>query len=137
MSKKFKKQKKYYAIKKGKGVNNIIVNTWEECSKLVLGYNSTYKSFLSREAANNYLNGVVIATTPFVGLSIEEKGIEPSKSLEPINKPKPKKSKKANTRALTGIRIPKKLYEDFLKKCDEMEMSEEKVIENMIKEWLF
>lgn len=43
------KRKKYYAIKEGKGVKNIIVRSWDECVKLVLGYNSVYKSFLTEE----------------------------------------------------------------------------------------
>ena len=49
MGKKKKNKKKYYAIKDGIGVSNIIVDTWDACSKLVLGYNSVYKSFLLRK----------------------------------------------------------------------------------------
>ena len=56
-----KKKTKYYAIKEGKGVKDLIVNTWEECSKLVLGYNSVYKSFLTKEEAERYLKGVNVA----------------------------------------------------------------------------
>ena len=43
-----KKANKFYALKEGNGVSNLIVNTWYECSKLVLGYNSVYKSFKTR-----------------------------------------------------------------------------------------
>ncbi|UEC21250.1 RNase H1/viroplasmin domain-containing protein [Clostridium septicum] len=50
MSKK-KAKSKFYAIKEGNGVSNLIVNTWGECSKLVLGYNFIYKSFKTREEA--------------------------------------------------------------------------------------
>lgn len=38
-------KKKYYAIKDRNGVSNVIVTTCNECSKLVLGSNSVYKSF--------------------------------------------------------------------------------------------
>ncbi|CAG9702350.1 RNase H1/viroplasmin domain-containing protein [Clostridium neonatale] len=39
---------KYYAIKKGNGVTNKIVETWEECKVLVLGYPAIYKSFKTK-----------------------------------------------------------------------------------------
>lgn len=49
-------KKNFYAIKKGKNnVRNKIVNSWSECSKLVLGYQSEYKGFSSREEAEIYL----------------------------------------------------------------------------------
>jgi len=38
------KKTKFYAIKEGDGVNNLIVKTWNGCSKLVLEYNLVYKS---------------------------------------------------------------------------------------------
>lgn len=38
-------KQKFYAIKKGKGVENKIVSTWEECKSLVEGYHSEFKSF--------------------------------------------------------------------------------------------
>lgn len=40
---------KFYVIKEGIGVKDIIVTSWDECSKFVLGYNSVYKSFLTEE----------------------------------------------------------------------------------------
>ncbi|WP_425306079.1 viroplasmin family protein [Clostridium neonatale] len=44
---------KYYAIKKGNGVTNKIVETWEECKVLVLGYPAIYKSFKTKDEAMN------------------------------------------------------------------------------------
>lgn len=49
--------KKYYAVKNG--VNKGIFNTWDECSKQVIGFNGAeYKSFKSIEEANIYLSNV-------------------------------------------------------------------------------
>jgi len=115
-----KNKEKYYAIKEGKGVKNLIVNNWEECSKLVLSYNSVYKSFNTRSEAEEYLNTVN-------ALKIKEKA---AKAMEA------KKLKKATTHLLK-VRISKEIYEKFLKKCDEMELTEEKAVEGMIKEWIF
>ena len=49
-------KKKFYAIKVGKeGIKNQILESWNECSKLVLGFNSEYKGFKTREEAEKYL----------------------------------------------------------------------------------
>lgn len=46
---------KYYAIKNGRKTG--IFETWDECKKYVIGYkNAIYKSFLTLEEANNFLN---------------------------------------------------------------------------------
>ena len=50
-----KKKNKYYAIKRGRDVNNKIVRTCDECSKIVLGYHSEYKSFTTLKEAEEYL----------------------------------------------------------------------------------
>ena len=49
---------KYYAIKYTANGNkkDIIVDSWEECSKLVSGYNSIYKSFYTLEQAKEFLS---------------------------------------------------------------------------------
>ena len=49
---------KYYAIKKGKGVTDKIVSSWDECKELVLGYPSIYKSFKTEEEALEYLGSI-------------------------------------------------------------------------------
>ena len=69
-----KKGKKFYAIKEGKGVENVIVDTWDECSELVLGYHSTYKSFKTLDEANAYLNIEDVT-------KVEEKIEEPIKPI--------------------------------------------------------
>lgn len=45
----------FYAIKIGNGVNNIIVKSWMECQKYVLGFPSIYESFQTELAAKEYL----------------------------------------------------------------------------------
>ena len=51
-------KKKYYAIKKGNGVTNYIVDNWEECKWLVEGVPNEYKSFKTIEEAEEYLREV-------------------------------------------------------------------------------
>lgn len=53
-----KKKIKYSAIKEGKGIENLIVGTWEECKGFVYGYNSVYKSFTKLEDTKKYLKEV-------------------------------------------------------------------------------
>ena len=49
-------KKKFYAIKLGSGVKDVVVNNWKECEKLVIGYPAIYKSFRTEKEANRYLN---------------------------------------------------------------------------------
>lgn len=51
-------KKKYYAIKEDKGVKNKIIENWTECKELVQGYPSVYKSFSTKEEAENFLQTV-------------------------------------------------------------------------------
>ena len=57
------KGKKYYAIKIGNQVSDLIVETWEECQKLVIGYPSIYKSFKTQKEAQNYLDSISLEET--------------------------------------------------------------------------
>ena len=45
----------YYAIRVGAGVKNKIVESWEECKRLVYNYPAVYKKFKTREQAERYL----------------------------------------------------------------------------------
>lgn len=49
------KKKKYYAIKIGNNVKDLMVESWKECSKYVIGYPSLYKSFYNKKEAKRYL----------------------------------------------------------------------------------
>lgn len=114
-----KKANKFYAIKEGNGVTNLIVNTWDECSKLVLGYNSVYKSFKTREEAEKYLNIV----------NVDEVKEQAIKGMEA------NRSKRKKTKAIT-IRLPNEIYLEFENRCTRLDKEKEKIIENLIKEWL-
>lgn len=48
----------YYAIKVGNNVKDLIVETWEECKDLVIGYPSVYKGFKTRKEAIKYLHNM-------------------------------------------------------------------------------
>ena len=119
MSKKSKSKVKYYAIKEGKGVKDKIVMSWEECSKLVLGYNAVYKSFNTLEEANRYFNNV---------------DVEKVKEQTKIGMQK-KKERRSTTKAIS-TRINNDLYEKFYLKCEEFEMTKDEVIKMLIEEWV-
>jgi len=119
MAKKKKIVKKYYAIKEGIGTKDKIVGTWEICSKLVLGYNSVYKSFLTMKEAEEYLNNIDVE-------KIKEQtsyGIEKQKKIKLTTK-------------LIQARIPKELCAKFEKKCNEYEWEVDKVLISLIEEWV-
>lgn len=121
MSKKLKP--KFYAIKEGKGVKNKIVTTWNECKELVHGYPSVYKSFLTKEEAEKYLGSIKETQLPELKEKIK-KNIEYSKK------------KKATTKPL-NLRISSDVLDDFMKRLDEENLDKNKIITEMIKEWLY
>lgn len=110
---------KFYAIKEGIGVKDIIVTSWDECSKLVLGYNSVYKSFLTEEEAKKYLGNVDTKKVK----EQAKNGIEE------------RKIKKETTRSFS-IRLPKTTYEEFEDKCSSMNLDKDKAILMLIDEWI-
>lgn len=44
-----------YAIKVGNNAKDLIVETWEECERYVIGYPSVYKGFKNKKEAKKYL----------------------------------------------------------------------------------
>ena len=124
-------KKNFYAIKKGKGVKNIIVNSWDECSKFVIGYNAEYKGFSELEDAENFIG---IKKKQEVEVIIEEDKPE-EVHAKTVKKNKLTKKERSNTAELS-FRIPKDLYNCFMSKCTEMGLTEDIVIKNMLKEWL-
>lgn len=157
IKKKKVKLKKYYAIKKGKGVQDLIVESWDVCSKLVLGYDSTYKSFLTREEAELFLKNVKSRNEkyePNLQLKIpdpiekvEESMVENKNnyslsdtSMEKLRLSKEKEFERnrlnrSKVRRL-DVKIPRKTYDEFKIKCESMDMSMNKVIKSMIEEWI-
>ena len=114
-----KVKSKFYAIKDGIGVKDIIVTSWDECSKLVLGYNAVYKSFRTEEEAKKYLGSV----------DVEKVKEQAKKGMED------RKIKKETTRSLS-IRLPKEMYNDFEEKCSSLNLDKDKAIFMLLDEWL-
>lgn len=117
---------KYYAIKRGKGVENKIVRSWEECKSLVEHYPSIYKSFKTEKEALQYLESIT----------------DINKKLTSIDKAiKHKKAKKSNTISVAnlfkGVRIDNSLADDFISKCEEFNTSKEKMLIELIKDWTY
>lgn len=119
------KQQKYYAIKVGKGVKDKIVTSWSECEALVKGYPSVYKSFKTEEEALEYLGTIK---------DIKKKLEENNKAME-HNKAK-KKSTVSVANLLKGARIDKEVAEEFEVKCNDLNISKEKILNELIKEWV-
>lgn len=114
-----RKVKKYYAIKEGKGVTNQIVNTWDECKELVLGYPSVYKSFITLEEANRYLQNVNAEKVK----GQAKYGIEKRKKL------------KESTR-LIQLRLNKDLYGKLKDKCKGFQWEVNEALIKLIEEWI-
>ena len=109
-------KKKYYAIKQGRDVSNLIVDTWEECKKYVQGVPAQHKSFKTRQEAEMYLQG------------IEQNEIK-------IKSPK-RKPKKKNGMITVQSTIPKDLYEKFLNRCLQLDADDKKLFNNLVIESL-
>lgn len=120
-------KKKFYAIKKGNGVENKIVSTWEECKSLVEGYHSEFKSFKTEEDAIKYLG---------------------------IKNKRNKNNKKTNKKSDNGIvnlkiqnkedksssfkvQISDELYNDFMKKCIEKHLSKDMILAFIMNQWTY
>lgn len=118
-------KQKYYAIKTGKGVKDKIVTSWSECKELVLGYPSIYKSFKTEEEALEYLGAIK---------DVKRKLEENNKAME-YNKIK-KKGTVSVANFLKGVRIDKTIAEEFESKCNDLNISKEKILNELIKEWV-
>lgn len=51
-------KKYFYAIKIGNNVRDLIVESWEECEKYVIGYPSIYKKFKDKKSALRFINNI-------------------------------------------------------------------------------
>ena len=121
MTKTEKSRKKYYAIKEGKNVQNKIVTSWDECKKLVHGYNSIYKGFQTLKEAEEYLNSI--------------KDIEKIKEQKKFSIEKKKKEKAKGTHF--AFRIPKEIYSDLEKRSRVTGLKIEKLIEFALTQYLY
>ena len=118
-------KKRFYAIKKGKGnTKNKIVETWSECKDLVLGYPAEYKGFATKEEAEIYL-GIKNVYNNEVYIKTNSK------------KMRLKKRKNRNKdKTILEVEICKDLYREFSDECSSLDISENDIIVNLIKEWL-
>lgn len=121
LNNKREKQNKYYAIKEGKGVENIIVRTWTECKELVHGYNAVYKSFNNLEDAKKYLKEVNVTK------------VKQQTKYQRIKKNEIKKT----TKYINGFRISNEIYEDLQSICKGKGISIETVIKFAISKYLY
>lgn len=130
-------KKKFYAIKRGKkGTNNVILENWNECSKLVLGFNSEYKGFKTREEAEEYL-GISINSSDSIDNEIQKEiSIDNIEEVKKVAKQKKKKTKSNRNKETLVVELPKDLYNAFSNKCVKLNMTEDTVIKNMIMEWI-
>lgn len=119
------KQEKYYAIKVGKNVENKIVRTWSECEALVKGYPSVYKSFKTEEEAKEYIGAIK---------NVKKKLEENKKAME-HNKAR-KKGTVSIAYIFKGVRIDREVAEEFQAKCHDLNISKEKILNELIKEWV-
>lgn len=118
-------KKRFYAIKKGKGnTKNKILETWSECKDLVLGYPAEYKGFATKEEAEIYL-GIKNVPNDEIHLRTTVKKM----------KVKKRRSRNKNTTILE-VDLCKELYNEFSVKCSSLDISENDIIVNLIKEWL-
>ena len=118
-------KQKYYAIKVGKGVRDKIVTSWSEWEALGKGYQSVYKSFKTEEEALEYLKAIK---------DTDKKLEENNKAME-YNKAK-KKGTVSVANLLKGVRIDKVIAEEFESKCNDLNISKEKILNELIKEWV-
>lgn len=119
---------KFYAIKKGNGVENKIVLSWEECKSIVDGYPSEFKSFKTEEDALNYL------------------GIKKTKSKNKNKKQNNKKASgvinlqiqnKSSKNKNFKVQISDELYNDFINKCLEKHLSKDMILGFIMNQWTY
>lgn len=72
-------KKKFYAVRKG--LRTGIFEGWKECQEAIQGYsNAEYKSFLTREEAEQYMDGVNVKTKKASAVE-EDFGLNPEKVI--------------------------------------------------------
>lgn len=118
-------KQKYYAIKIGKGVKDKIVTTWSECEAIVKGYPAIYKSFKTEEEAKEYLGSIK---------DVKKKLEENNKATE-YNKVK-KKSTISISHIFKGVRIDREVAEAMEEKLKDLNISKNKLLNELLKEWV-
>ena len=116
------KAKKWYAIKMVDGEEkNLIVNSWTECSQMVLHHKAVYKSFPTQEEAESYLQ-----------MNRKEAEVKAERMAYCIEKKKDEKKKYRNY----SIRIPMELAKLFDDKLGKMGYTPSQVMADYVREWV-
>lgn len=132
-------KKKFYAIKVGRGTKNKIVQSWDECKEIISGFNSTYKGFATLEEAEEYLGISKNKELEETKIKFQEAvrfDLDIFKSKDETAKTEIPVKHKSNTTYLKGIGIPNDLYMLFEQKCKKLDIEQETIIKELIKEWL-
>ena len=122
-----KKKCKYYAIKEGKGVKDLIVRSWDECKEYVHGYSAVYKSFTSEEDAKEYLENVDIK-------KVKEQAKYCSEHKEEL---KEKKKKIRESVKTLNIKISAEMYNELEKKSKETKLRVEDLVKFALSNYLY
>lgn len=128
---------KFYAIKKGNGVENKIVLSWEECKSIVDGYPSEFKSFKTEDDALNYL-GIKKNKS-------KNKNKNKKNNSQNINLVEKKESKiinlqvqnKSSKNKFFKVQISDELYNDFINKCIEKHLSKDMILGFIMNQWTY
>lgn len=116
------KEKKWYAIKMVDGEEkNLIVNSWTECSRMVLHHRAVYKSFPTQEEAEAYLL-----------MNRKEVEKQAEKMAYCIGKKQAEKKEYKNY----SIRIPVELAKLFDDKLGKMRYTPSQVMTDYVREWV-
>lgn len=120
MSKKV--NKKFYAIHFINDNENVITESWTECQELTKGRNNMFKGFMSREDAEEWLSQI----TP----DQEERHNEMVKKNRIVKTMK-------QSQVQYAFRIDKKMSDDLQEKLDALHISIDKLMNDMIYEYLY
>ena len=114
--------KKYYAIHYV-GVNeNIIVDNWTECQKLTKGRDNMMHGFETKDEAENWLRGITPA--------------KENAHKERVLKAKEIKNAK-NARVEYRFYLDSKLSEDFQMQLKKLNVSLDRVLDGLIREYVY
>lgn len=117
-----KKLKKWYAIKSiDMNQVDLIVTTWKECEELVSHHKAVYKSFLTKEEAEDYLKNMTRN--------------EQTKIIDQMQYNREKRKERKETTTLVKAYIPNEIYNQFQEKLKKMHYDQESTIIDLIQDW--
>lgn len=131
------KGNKYYAIKKGRGIENKIVRSWSECKKIVEGYNSEFKAFKVEEEALEYL-GITKKSKVTKNRAGSKKDVADTvKNKNDNDIVNLRVENKSNKSSNFKVQISDELYNDFIRKCSEKHLSKDLILAFIMNGWTY